>query len=389
VTRQRLIGIGLIVGLLALLAVLIPPREPSYDGRKLRAWLHELAGDHDFDDNSPAPLAIRHIGTNGLPILLAELRYKDSTPKRIVMKLNDWIGTKLESEPFKFTPAWKRRATAASALRLLGPDATSAIPTLTENLSDPDLSFEAAWVLAGIGEPARTTLLQNATATNYVTRLACAHVLHFYTNNTEVVSSLQSLCSDPHPEVRRTAARSLGIMQADPETSVPLLINLLGDADLDVQRTACQALGRFGSNAAPALPLLSNLLSDPKLVFPVGSVLRQIGPPSRPTIISLLNHETASTRAAAIRVLAGIEGANISHCALLPPLLKDPSPIVRRQVVLTPLTKPGAQNWLAGWSRREVLECVGPPALLNDQPKSGRGLPQSKTLARIGSAQYF
>lgn len=331
-TRQRLIRVGLIVGLLALLAILIPSREPSYDGRTLRDWLHELARNPEFDENSPAPLAIRHIGTNGLPILLAELRYKDSTPKRIAMKLNDWIGTKLERDPVEITSQWERRAVAAKAIQLLGPDATSAIPALAENLSDPDLCADAAWVLAGMGEPARSILLQNATATNYATRIVCATVLPFYTNNAAVVTSLQSLCSDPHPEVRQAAASSLGIMRADPETTVPLLINLLGNTDYNTQRTVCNALGRFGSNAAPALPLLSNLLSDSKLAFSVAPVFRKIGPASLPFITNLLTHEEADTRAAAVRALPGVGETNTS--TVLQSLLHDPSPVVRRQVVI-------------------------------------------------------
>lgn len=335
VTRKRGIWIGLVIGLLALLAVLIISREPNYEGRTLRAWLRELARNGDVDDDSPSVRAIRHFGTNGLPILLAELRYKDSTPKKFLMKWYDWIGSKLESEPFEFTTESERREAAASALRLLGPDAASAIPELTANLSNSDLTPESAWVLAGLGEPGKDSLLQNTSSTNWIVRISCAHALHFFTNDSQVVSALQSLCADAHPEVRQTAARGLGILQSDPTTTVPLLMTLLGDADSRVQHAACYALGRFGTNAVPALPLLAPLLLQPSLEIVAGSALRQIGSTSLPTIITLLNYEEANTRAAAVRALAKVEGTNASTSALLPPLLNDPSPLVRRQVVLT------------------------------------------------------
>src|SRR5690242_12224993 len=71
----------------------LPPTEPSYDGKTLSYWLaqYEGIGSAGADTKEPKAIesreAIRHIGTNALPTLLRMLRAKDSRVKLVLVNL--------------------------------------------------------------------------------------------------------------------------------------------------------------------------------------------------------------------------------------------------------------------------------------------------------------
>src|SRR5438874_13488245 len=79
--RKRLkYGIVIAVGVFAVGVgvVLVPSREPSYGGKKLSEWvLQSCTGGLGADVRiAQAEDAIRHIGTNAVPYLLAWGRYR-------------------------------------------------------------------------------------------------------------------------------------------------------------------------------------------------------------------------------------------------------------------------------------------------------------------------
>ena len=80
--------IKLAVGLLflALIGMLVwrgfSVREPSYQGRSMSVWLEDYNRAGAVDKTGPVDEAIRAMGTNTLPHLLAHLKRKDSPLKR-------------------------------------------------------------------------------------------------------------------------------------------------------------------------------------------------------------------------------------------------------------------------------------------------------------------
>src|SRR5882724_4552668 len=169
------LGVALLA--LVLLAVVIaflrptpppPPIEPSYAGRTLSEWI--LRNPNALNGNPrsrEAREAIRKIGTNALPCLLAWLaadpdhnpikRAASSvfdvfpqaiTPKRaLVWAQSDWVPVHLEMAPVAFA--------------VLGPDAAAAIPDLHRLASDARGrrgAFSATHILGGIGPQALPAL---------------------------------------------------------------------------------------------------------------------------------------------------------------------------------------------------------------------------------------
>ena len=166
---------------LILLAVVIafprptpPPIEPSYAGRTLTEWVFRNPNALNGNPRShEAREAIRKIGTNALPSLLAWLAADPDhspikraaslvldfvpqaiTPKRaLVWAQSDWVELHLEIAPVAFA--------------VLGSDAVPAIPTLQRLASDARGrrgAFYATSILGGIGPralPALQRIAQN------------------------------------------------------------------------------------------------------------------------------------------------------------------------------------------------------------------------------------
>lgn len=88
--RRKLIAVVLL-SLAALVAcvLVLPDREPAWQGRTFGAWLR------DFDADEPevrasAADAIRQIGTNALPLIIQRLQHPDrrSTSTILALKLS-------------------------------------------------------------------------------------------------------------------------------------------------------------------------------------------------------------------------------------------------------------------------------------------------------------
>jgi hypothetical protein len=62
-------------------------REPEYKGKRLSAWLDEYNKAGSMDKTKPASEAIRAMGTNCLPFLLANIKHRDSPLKQKLLKL--------------------------------------------------------------------------------------------------------------------------------------------------------------------------------------------------------------------------------------------------------------------------------------------------------------
>ncbi len=153
--RKAIVGISLGIVLLPIYAFFAAHSQPCYQGRKLQRWL-DVA--HPTSSASPtqrraAEEAVRHIGAEGLPWLIAWLKAEDSTTVRSFTK--QFYGHLV---PFGITRVWvpavDHHLKAAYGFRLLGPKAEAAIPDLVGivgNAPSVDRAMPGLRALCGIG----------------------------------------------------------------------------------------------------------------------------------------------------------------------------------------------------------------------------------------------
>src|SRR5947209_2980083 len=208
-------------------------REPVYEGRRLSVWLEEFNKTGGTRDSTrKAREAIRQIGTNALPILLATLRSEDSGFK---LTLVTWTRKLTFFRP-SFNPAQQRRLCAFFALDALGPTATPAVPELISLLKSKDYQIRdlTAQALGSIRAPENL-----------------------------VVPALTNALNDSNLRVRLSIEESLGRIGEAPEMSVPALAAMLGSTNVDERQRVLVALSHFGFDARSALSAVVARLQDP------------------------------------------------------------------------------------------------------------------------------
>jgi HEAT repeat protein len=231
----------------------LPPREPSYKGKPLSVWLQEYSMEHTgppLDDERDG--AIRHIGTNAIPILLQMLRASDSPLKTRCIELiyrQNLVKIRVASAGVKNLEAFQ-------AFRALGADASNAVPELIEIYNEkisPSSQVRTAASIGSIGPSAMSaipSMLGGLTATN----------------------------EDGY--VRLITVWALGKIHSDPGLVVPELVKFLHDPDTLNCTYAAGALGEFGTNAESAVPYLTTILNDKRRAIrdAATNALKQIDP---------------------------------------------------------------------------------------------------------------
>jgi peptidoglycan/xylan/chitin deacetylase (PgdA/CDA1 family) len=260
--RLRIAIVCLLLALLALAAwFTFRSTEPEYQGKKLSAWLWEL--EVSPDTISPAwkesVQAIRAMGTNALPSLLARLQTRDS---RLKTRTVGWVRDTLELDlGDSLSEVQKRRALAG--FRILGRAAEPAIPQLTAlvSASDPETAASALMALAELGGP-RTIppLIAALTNSNAGVSVPAAATLGSLRSRAHAAGpALLTALAAGDADLRATAARALGEIGLDAERTVPALARALADTNRQVRFTAALALGMFGTQAESALPAIRAL----------------------------------------------------------------------------------------------------------------------------------
>jgi hypothetical protein len=138
-------------------------REPSYQGRRLSAWLLDLV--KTYHDAPDAVAAVRAIGTNAVPDLLRKLPYSpNNTRTEFYCKLDSLLHHKLHLTGRTIVePAALRSAEALKGFEALGPTASNAVPGLSALLDVPQVGERAAVALAYIGPGALPALMEALT----------------------------------------------------------------------------------------------------------------------------------------------------------------------------------------------------------------------------------
>ncbi len=282
---------------------LIHQSEPEYQGKPVSAWIKELQP-MVLNDTGPAAQAraakhqkaveaIRKLGTNAIPFLIAELQACDSPLKLKVASL----AAKQSFFTIKFRPAQIRHRVACEMLfeqvGLLRPW----VPALTQLLWQKDFSSHAAQLLAQVPDGAGLDALANA-ALQTINRVAqeCAmvHLGGLAFEVEPVVPALVQGLTNADDRTRYFAAEALGNIRKNanlllagklgPELSqeelnvtnkilphfdatmacaLPLLTANLAHPDPSIREAAVTALGAFGSTAKNAIPLLIKGINDP------------------------------------------------------------------------------------------------------------------------------
>jgi|ERR1051326_188305 hypothetical protein len=131
------------------------PREPSYQGKTLSEWIAPFCrqtakgldapgGPEHFEELQPARRAVREMGSNAVPFLIARLNRRESGLHRRVRQL-------LEKQPYgplRLTDPNVSKIRAIRAVANLGRDARPAIPSLTAQLANLRLSQYVVYALS-------------------------------------------------------------------------------------------------------------------------------------------------------------------------------------------------------------------------------------------------
>ena len=208
------IGLGLLVLTTWVLIHTLADRDPLYQGKPIEFWVAQVNSTTPAVSND-ARVVIQQVV---VPSLLTEM-FHDTHDSKLRFLLIDELNT-LPGVNIYFLTAAGRRAQAAAALGMLGPQAQAAIPDLVKAVKGND------------------------------------------------------------PAVRGAAAKSLGDIHGQPEKTIPLLTTLIDDPQDDVPEAAITALGNFGALSRPALPKLLPLLKmrDKDLQHALRVALKQIDP---------------------------------------------------------------------------------------------------------------
>lgn len=176
------------------------------------------------------------------------------------------------------------RLEAHDALVSIG---SSAVPTLIENLKNPDcnIRWRAAWVLGDMGVEA-----------------------------TSAVGAITEALQDEDAQVRMYAVLALGEIGAPAKSAVPALMAALQDREQYVRIYAASALKRIGSEAKVAVPSLVNALKDknPRVRKNAALALGAMGTEASstvPELIPLLKDDEYYVRFATVKGLSGIIGS--------------------------------------------------------------------------------
>jgi len=209
--------------LLAGTVLVLSQRQPSYNGKSLGRWLDDFSfpgepnGPNYLAADHAACEAVRAIGTNALPCLVAMLRAKDSRFKLVVFKLLQ----KQSVIPIRHERSEVRRYRVARAFGALGNDAHSAFPELVRLLNDPedDVDEYARMALTYIGPSG--------------------------------VAPLAEALEHGSTRAKAVAARGLGELRQASLSAVPALLRGAQDNSTEVRRWCSDALGQIQESHSP------------------------------------------------------------------------------------------------------------------------------------------
>lgn len=265
-SRSRTVGlsaIGLIV-IAAGWATIRKPSEPSYQGRLLGSWLQDLRSESP-ETRAVAAVAIRQIGTNAIPTLLATIRIPEAKlEERVSLMVERLFPGVLTEIPDPGEHLYR----ALAGFEVLGPIANPAIPELDRMLSLSNSPEKFAWALGSLGEEGIGRLVVALTNDQKHIKLAAINALGSWASNATTVAALVRQLDDPDFSIRLATAVSIERNESTMDhLMVPALTKGLEDSSEEVRMQCARSLGRIGPKAAIAVPLLTKLQEESSLNF--------------------------------------------------------------------------------------------------------------------------
>jgi HEAT repeat protein len=265
-------------------------REPRYQGRTLTSLLEQSPGKEESDS------AIRAIGAEkALPYLLSMIQARDG-------RLRLWMVAHNENwKPhFRFKSAEDIQVLGVTGFYVLGTNAAAAVPELTRMLDDTNHAFIAVQCLFCIGEPARKSLCQALTNSDWQVRRDSTRCLARTLKDTKVYMAQMNGClNDSNSAVRLAAVWGIGAQTNNPDLAIPMLVAALNDKDENVSAKAAQMLGGFGTNSLRAVGVLTNLVQSGNPITESAAVLTLIKIAPRetlPMVLKRLHSDDVKTR---------------------------------------------------------------------------------------------
>jgi len=245
----------ILLSFLAAVAATAGDKEPTYEGRSLSEWLHELDPHLMYEVHHPPPeiVAIRQIGTNALPLLLKWMAAKDppEAPKPHLAAC------------FNMT----RSERAAMAISILEETASPAIPELTRlamslpNRDRYDLCIKA---LADIGPESLPSFIAILTEGTPGRRFSAIEWLPvFHTNAAVALPAVIKCLAGKDEELGWKAADELSRLEIPSNTVVHALTNALATARAPARARILRCLYWLNAPARDAVPAIRAGLSDP------------------------------------------------------------------------------------------------------------------------------
>jgi HEAT repeat protein len=280
---------------IAVALFIFTPREPRHDGRPIGDWVQDL---EDPRKRPAAEQAIRAMGPRAVPYLTHSLEQRNSASLRLYrssLLAQKWLRG-LRAKVKWHQPVMHSR-NAATALAMLGPEASAAIPNLVAALNDssPLVAQEASVALGKIGSEAAPLLIE---------RLRFAP-----TNDTTWV------------------IRALGVIGPDAKAAIPELARLTLDRGVNGDY-AILTLARMGPSAIPAMTnLLSN--TNPALRMRASTFFTQIGTNvifATNALLHAVNDSNLNVRANILRALGNAPALRPMTRDVWLKALNDPAP---------------------------------------------------------------
>lgn len=267
----------IIVAGLLLLVLLLSGREPRYHGQTLSYWTIKLK-QGNRKEQAEAQEGLKKMGKSAVPWLIRTMQKQDTWVKLKILK--DY------GPRFPFLYRWLRqtsdqeRSYAASALGVIGPPASNAIPALSKmNFNLPMWQVGPSAALMKIrGEPIDGLIqtLENTNSSQAQWVLAAQTLAEFGTNASPAIPAL---CRALASSNGWAAGYAMGFIHSNPEIAVPALVNAIsalnsGNAmKANDAMNAVWALGQFEEDARPAIPLLRRHLTDPNPMLKQGVLM--------------------------------------------------------------------------------------------------------------------
>lgn len=254
--------------------------DPRYMGKTLVEWIEQTqpastarsAGQREqyqsFEDQKELQGALRMLGSNAVPILIAILDRSETTVHRAKMKALDTSQLPQPlidnfSEEFRSTHNGLNRV--VQAFKFLGNDALHAIPNLERIVCEPNrskTSSAAARALECFGVAAIPALERCRTN---------APVEYQPTIQASIIRVYRSELNSTDPEARTRATLLLANSPKPPFEIVTPLVELLDSPQLEMRRRALNALAQhlpdFGPLAGVAYPAVEKQTTsdDPEI----------------------------------------------------------------------------------------------------------------------------